>query len=269
MAVGFRFHACGNNGHAHDAFHAIINGGTKDDGGLLIDFTADVIGRFIDFKQSHIGAAGDVDQHRLRALHGGVFQKRVVDRGFSGIGGAVFTRRFARAHHRLAHFRHDRTDIGEIKVDIARLDHQIGDPAHAFMQDVIGHGKSIRKGGAFIGQTEQILVGDDDQRIDISLQFFDARIGLAHPNRAFKIKRLGDNANSKNTAFARRFCDHGSRASAGAAAHARGDEHHMAVGQFRQDIIKAFLRGNAANFRLRPCAKAFGLLPAQLQFPRR
>jgi len=132
-----------------------------------------MIGRFIDFKQSHVRTASDVDQHGLRAVHGGFIQQRVVDRRFGRIGSTVVTRCFTSAHHGFAHFRHHRPNISKIKVDVAWLDHQISDAANAFMQDIICHGESISKSGALIGQTEQILVRDNNQRIDISLQFFD------------------------------------------------------------------------------------------------
>jgi hypothetical protein len=41
------------------------------------------------------------------------------------------TFRLARAHHRLAHLAHDGADVGEVEVDEARHDHQVGDAAHA------------------------------------------------------------------------------------------------------------------------------------------
>ena len=113
-----------------------------------------MVGRFIDFKQCHVRAAGDVDQHRLRAIHGGFVQQWVVDRRFSRVRRPVLTRSFTSSHHGFAHFRHHRPNISKIKVDIARLDHQIGDAANAFMQDIIGHGESIRQRGAFIRQAE-------------------------------------------------------------------------------------------------------------------
>jgi hypothetical protein len=57
----------------------------------------------------------------------------------------------------------------------ARVDHQVGHAAHAHVQHVVGHLERLGEGRALIGQPEQVLVRDDDQRVDELLQLLDAR----------------------------------------------------------------------------------------------
>src|SRR5260370_659045 len=83
----------------------------------------------------------------------------------------------AGAHHRLAHLAHHRADVGEVEVDETRHDHQVGDAAHAHVQHVVGHLEGVGEGRLLVGDLEQVLVGNDDQRVDHLLQFQDALLG--------------------------------------------------------------------------------------------
>ena len=56
----------------------------------------------------------------------------------------------------------------------------------------------------------------------------------------------------------------GSRARAGAAAHAGGDEHHVRASQVIADLVDDLFGGGAADFRLRPGAESLGHLHAHL-----
>ena len=51
-----------------------------------------------------------------------------------------------------------RLDVGEIEIDQAGHDDQVGDAAHAGMQHFVGHGEGLGEGGAVVGDAEQILV---------------------------------------------------------------------------------------------------------------
>ena len=108
----------------------------------------------------------------------------------------------------------------------------------------------IGKGGTLIRQSEQILVWNDDQRVNIGLQFFNAFVGLFHPALALKFKWLGDNANGQNAAFTRSAGNNRCGACAGAATHACGDKHHVAISQFSHHILQAFFSGQPANLGL-------------------
>src|SRR3546814_4845682 len=67
-------------------------------------------------------------------LHTDAIKQRVCNGPFSGFKCTAVTFGFAGAHHRLAHFPHDRTDVGEVEVDEARHNHQVSDTANTLLQ---------------------------------------------------------------------------------------------------------------------------------------
>ena len=247
---GSRLDAGGDNRYAHHAFELFIKGRAKDDDSVAIHLAADPVCSFIHLEQRHVEAAGHIDQHGAGALHRNVIQQRVVDCGLGGLRGAAFAGCLAGAHHGLAHLAHHRTDIGKIEIDLAGLDHQVGDPGHTLMQYRIGDVEGIGKGGALIRQPEQVLVGNNDQRVDPGLHLLDSGIGLCHPALAFEIKWLGDNANRQDAAFTCRPGNHRGSPGAGAATHAGGDEDHVAIGKLAHHRLDAFFGCRASDIRL-------------------
>ena len=165
---------------------------------------------------------------------------------------------FAGAHHRLAHLAHDGADVGEVEIDEAFLDHQVGDAGDAGIEHLVGHREGVGEGGLLVGDPEQVLVRDDDQRVDALLQLDDAGFGDAHAALALEVERLGDHADGEDAEFARRARDHRRGAGAGAAAHAGGDEHHVRAGEVVADLVDHLLGGGAADFGLRAGAEPFG-----------
>ena len=117
------------------------------------------------------------------------------------------------------------------------------------MQHSICHMEGVSKSGPFIGKTEQILIWNHNQRINISLQGFNTCISLFHSALAFKIERLGDNTDGQDAALFGGAGNHGGCPCTGAATHTCGDEHHMAVGKFGQNLIQRFFCSLAAHFR--------------------
>src|SRR3546814_7345718 len=82
-----------------------------------------------------------------------------------------------RSHHRLAHFPHDRTDVGEVEVDEARHNHQVSDTANTLLQHFVSKLESLLEGGVGVGDKEKILIGNDNERVDMLLQLGNARVG--------------------------------------------------------------------------------------------
>ena len=137
------------------------------------------------------------------------------------------------------------------------------------MEDIVGHLERIGQGGALVGDAEQVLVWDDDQRIDIFLQLRHTRLGDAHPLHALEMKRLGHHADRQDPRFAGDPGDDRRRAGAGAAAHAGGQEHHVrAVDRF-EDLVERLLGGGPPDIRPRPGAEAARDADAELDLARR
>ena len=103
-----------------------------------------------------------------------VVDQRVGDRSFGRGQRALLAGGFAGAHHRLAHLTHHGADVGEVEVDQAFLDHQIGDAGDARIEHLVGHREGVGEGGLFVGDPEQVLVRDDQERVDHLVQFGNA-----------------------------------------------------------------------------------------------
>ena len=183
-------------------------------------------------------------------MHGNVIQKRVVDGGLGCLSGTAFAGCLAGAHHRLAHLAHHRTDVGKIEVDLTRLDHQVGHSGNTLMQHCVRHMEGIGEGGALIRQTEQVLVRNDDQRVDIGLHLLDAGLGLSHAALSLEIKGFCHHTDGEDAPLARGAGNHRRGAGACAAAHAGGDEHHVAICKLAHHGFNALLGGGASDIRL-------------------
>ncbi len=138
------------------------------------------------------------------------------------------------------------------------------DAAHARMQHVVGHGEGLGEGGAVVGDAEQVLVRDDDQRVDIGLELFQAALGHPHALVAFEGEGLGDDADGEDAELAHRAGDDRGRAGAGAAAHAGGDEHHVRAFDLREDFFQRLFGAGAADVGAGAGAEALGHLHAHL-----
>ena len=260
--------AGGHNGHAHLALHRRIQCGPHNDVGVGVHLFADLVGSFVQFKQRQIIAAGDVDQHPLGPFQADFVQQRVGDGFLGGQNGAVVAFGLARAHHRLAHFVHHRPDIGKIEVDDAGADHQVGHTLDPLIQHVIGQREGVGECRVFVGDAEQVLVGDDDQGIDDLLQGLDALFGLTHPFRTFKLERFGHHAHGQNAQFTRGLRNDRRSPGASAATHAGGDETHMRASQMIDDLFDRFFRSSRTNRCTGPCPQPFGDLDPHLDFRR-
>ena len=185
-------------------------------------------------------------------------QQRVGNGLLGGLNGAIFAARLAGAHHCLAHLVHHRAHVGKVQVDQAGAHHQVGHALYALIEHIIGHGEGFGEGGLFIGQTEQVLVRNDDQRVDDLLQRLDTFFGLPHPLCALKLEGLCHNAHRQDPQFACGMCDDRRGPRAGAAPHAGRDEAHMRPCQVVDDLLDRFLGGGGPHGRARPGAQTFG-----------
>ena len=108
-----------------------------------------------------------------------------------GLGGAVLARGGADAHERRAGVVHDRADVGEVEVDEAGDRDQVGDALDALAQDVVGLAERVEDRSAALDDRQQLLVRDDDERVDLLAQALDALLGLARALGALELERAG------------------------------------------------------------------------------
>ena len=89
-------------------------------------------------------------------------------------------------------------------------------------------------------------------------------LGRAHAPLAFELERLGHDADGEDAFLARGAGDDGSSTCAGSAAHAGGDERHVAAGEMRLDVGHGFFSRRRADVGLGAGAEAFGDMGAHL-----
>ena len=213
-----------------------------------------MIGRLVNFKQLHILAADDRDDHTFRALHTHAIKQRIGNSAFSCIQSAGLTLGLACAHHGLTHFAHHRAHIGKVEIDQAGHHHQIGDRTHALLQNLIGELKRFLEGCFRLGNQEEVLVRNDDQSVDMLFQLFDTGFRSPHPARAFEQKRLGHNTNGEHTHVARSLGNDRSSTCASAAAHTSCDKHHVDAIKRVFNLFDRFFSSRLANLWPRTCS---------------
>jgi hypothetical protein len=80
-------------------------------------------------------------------------------------------------------------------------------------------------------------------------------VGEPHAALALEVERLGDHPDREDAQFACDARHHRRGAGSGAAAHARGDEHHVSAGQVVADLVDHLFGGGAADIGLRAGTK--------------
>ena len=94
---------------------------------------------------------------------------------------------------------------------------------------MVRHIKGFGKRRLFVGNAEQVLVGDDDQRIHVLLQAFNPGFGLAHAQATFEMEGFRHHAHRQNAVFTCRTRNNRRRACSRTTPHPGSDEHHVAA----------------------------------------
>ena len=126
----------------------------------------------------------------------------------------------------------------------------VADAADGVLQHVVGVGESLVLSHVVAEHVEQLVVQDDDQRVDVRLELRHAGVGRLQAARAFEVERLGDDADGEDAHLARHPRDHRRRARARAAAHAGGDEEHVRAVYRLADAVHCFFRRRLAGLGL-------------------
>ena len=103
----------------------------------------------------------------------------------------------ADAHQCRAGVGQDHLHVGEVGVDQAGRGDQVGDARHALQQDLVGHLERVEHARLLVGDGQQAVVGDDDERVDLLLQPLHAGVGLHRAAAALEAERAGDDADGE------------------------------------------------------------------------
>jgi len=232
----------------HDViFHFRVDYRAEDDVCIWRYGVADDRGRLIDFADPHVAAAGKVDDHTASAVDRRI-QQRAVDRLPDGIGRAAFAGSAADSHVADACLGHDAADIGQVEIDQSGHRNQVGNAGNAVLENLIGKGEGFIERGVFGCDLQQLVIGHDNQGVDIFLHFADAAFGILHAARPFKTEGPRDDTDRQDTQFPGDLGDDRGPAGAGSAAHAGRDEQHVGTANQLGDFILRLVGGFLADF---------------------
>ena len=123
-----------------------------------------------------------------------IFQKRVVDGFRCGIYRARISFALSDTQNRVSLAFHNGFDVRKVDVHFAGSRNKIGNSLHALTQHVVGNQKRLLDGSRFFHDIQKILIGNNDKRIDLFVQFCNTVFGEAHFNAAFKMEGFGNDA---------------------------------------------------------------------------
>src|SRR5579875_2018917 len=253
--------AGGDDRELHLVLHARVDHRAEDDIRLGVR-------RLVDLVQGQVGAAGDVEPHAARALHGDV-EQRAGDRRPGSVGGTVVARAAADGHQRRARLGHDGLHIREVEVDQAGLGDQLRDALDALPQHIVHDHEGGLQRGPLLDHLQQALVGDSDQGVDLVLQARQALLGNLATAGALEVERLGHHCHGQRTAALGDLSHHGGGAGAGPPAHAGGDEHHIGLAAQVEQLLGTLLGGALPDRGIAARAEAPGQLLADGDADRR
>ena len=218
----------------------------------------------MNFAHLQTGAGGNVDQYAARTTQVNVVKQGACHCLFgSGSRPVVATRR-RRTHHCHSHFRHDGSHVCEVDIDQTGAFDHLGDSSHRAMQDRIGCLECIEHGNVVTEHLHQLVVGDNNQRIDMLGKFLETVVGdlLA---LAFECKRLGNHGYCEDAQLTGCLRNHRCRAGASASTHASGEKQHVGTFDQLDDPLAIFHRGLTADFRIGAGTQSLGDARAELQ----
>ena len=186
------------------------------------------------FVHERIGVRdGYVQQDVLRPRNEVVVQQRRAQRRLGHRLGAVVAFGHGHGHMGAAAVAHHLRDIGEIDVhQIALHGDDLGDALRRRCQDVVGLAEGLLEREAPV-DLENVLVVDDEQRIDVLPQLLDAAERLLVTDLALDGQRRGDDGHRQQSHLPGQFGDDGRSARTRAAAYAGRDEDHL-----RTDLLE-------------------------------
>ena len=156
--------------------------------------------------------------------------------------------------------------VRKVEVDERGIDDKVGNAADTLLENFVGDAQRVHHRRILRNDAGDLIVRDDDERIDILSEVFQPLDSIVHALFAFKVERLGDDGDRQDFQIARNFRDDGSRTRTGAAAHARGDEQKVGILDRLGKYFFAFFRSGSADFRLRAGAETFGQSRTDLNF---
>ena len=212
-----------------------------------------------------ISAADNVDDDARRALDGR-FEQRAVHGETDGLDHSVFALGDTDAHVRQALVLQNGFDVGKVEVDERGFDDQFGDAADTLTEHLVRIAERLLNGRILGHDRGNFIVGNNDQRIDVFFEVFQALDGVIHPLLAFKTERLGDDRDGQDLHVLCDLRNDGRGARTRTAAHACRDEQKVRALDGAGKFLFALFGGLSADFGIGAGAETARQLRTDLYF---
>ena len=164
----------------------------------------------------------------------------------------------ADAHVRKALVFEDGADVRKVKVDESGIDDEVCNAANTLFEDLVRDAERLDHRRVLGNDAGDLVVGDDDQRIDVFFEIFKPLDRVVHALFAFEIEGLGDDGDGQDLEVACDLRDDRCSARTGTAAHARRDEEQVGVLDRLGERFFALLGSRPAHFGISTRAETLG-----------
>ncbi len=228
----------------------------------------DEVGGFRHFVKGHVHIPHHVHQNPPCAFHRAIAQEGAPDGLLRRFQSTVFSRGRSCAHHGFPLVLHHSADIGKVEVDNAIPGDQVGHALNALPQHIVCQAEGFQHRGMLVDQLQEIVVGNNNERVHILPEFLNPCNGSIASALAFVVERQGDDSYRQGLHLPSDLSNHRDTAGAGAASHACSHEHHVGSGNRLTDMVHALQRSTAADLRLGSGPQSLGAVRSQLKLGR-
>jgi hypothetical protein len=178
---GTAVEAGGDDGHLDLVLHGGVEGDAEDHLGVVVGAVLDDPVRLVDLGEGEALASGEVDEDLLGPVDGHPLEERATDGHLGGVHGAVAPRGAAHAHERQALVGEHPAGVGEVDVDEARDQDEVGDGLDRVQEHLIDLLEGLHEARGLGDHVDEARVGDHDERVDPLAQVLDSGQRLLHP----------------------------------------------------------------------------------------
>ena len=255
----FGIETCCNHRNGNGSFQTFIFPYPHNDVGTIPRFILNVVANFADFVNGDFfGTGNDEQQNVFGSLDFVVVQQRRVQGFGNGVLCPACTYCCGTPHDCCTTVGQHCSRIAQIDVLRVVVGNDFGNAPSSRGKYFIGFRKTGLETQVSIYLTQLIIV-DDNQRIDILTQVLHPDVGLIVSDFSFKLKRNGYNTHRKDFHFLSHTGNNGCSARSRTAAHSGSDENHFGIGsQHVADFLHTLHSRLLSNLWIGTRTKAFG-----------
>ena len=142
---------------------------------------------------------------------------------------------------------------------------QLRDATDTRCENLVGHAECIRHGSRGVGDLEETLIGDDDQRVHGSLERLNSLFCLNGSPTSLESERPCDDTNGERTERTGDLSDDRCGTGTGSSTLAGGDEDHVGSPEGIFDLVPVLLGRLSANLRIGAGTEAARRIPADVE----